>query len=258
MANPFDEAGPAKSGGTTATVEKPAETKPANTTGADAGKPAEGAPAKDTKAGGDQPQPKKSLATLGGEEPQGGDKTNSDGKSESGDTKAKPGSKTGEGSEASKELSLKAPENSLLEKGALERISAEAKQRGLTQEQAQEIVERENQALTRFVKSQRQDLDRDVERWTKEANEDVNLGGANMKQTQLDTKAALDRFDPNGEVSKWLDDTGFGNHKILLGFLSNIGRAMRSQPLHGRGGGTDGQAPVTLGQALFGKVGKGT
>ena len=258
MANPWNEAGPAAGAGGTQTKEPSAGEKGQDK---DQDKKEEGqekgekGKEKEQTAGDDSG--KKSLATSGEEEGgEKGDKKNSDGKSESGDTHAKPGS-DGEKGKVSKEISLKAPENSLLESGALERIAADAKQQGLTQEQAQWLVERENQAVSRFVTNQRSELGRETEGWIAESKKDPEVGQGNLIQTKILTKAVLDRFDPTGEVAKLLDSTGLGNNRGTLRFLSNIGKAMKPDSLHGKGG-PGGSEPVTFGGALFGKVGKAT
>lgn len=261
MANPWNEAGPAVGNSGTQTKEKedppgdkdqnkdPVKKEEGQEKGEEKGKE------KEQNAGDDSG--KKSLATSGPEgEEKKGDKTNSDGKSESGDTQAKPGS-DGEKGKASQEVSLKAPKNSLLESGALERIAADAKQQGLTQEQAQGLVERENQAVSRFVTNQRSELERESDRWIAESKKDTEIGQGNLIQTKILTRSALDRFDPTGEVAKLLDSTGLGNNRVTLRFLSSIGKAMKQDSLHGKGG-PGGSEPVTFGNALFGKVGKAT
>ncbi len=64
-----------------------------------------------------------------------------------------------------------------------------------------------------------------VEGWAEEVRHDREMGGAAMQSTLSYAKAALNRFDPGGELLLILQETGYANHPKVIRFLASIGKA---------------------------------
>lgn len=126
--------------------------------------------------------------------------------------------------EASK-YELKQPNESLLDDGALTRIAEYAKKRGLTNEQAQELVEFENQALQKFHQDQVEQLKTKSEQWKATLLQDKEFGGEAFKANAEIAKRAVQKF-ATPEFIKTLDETGLGNHPELVKMFYRIGKAM--------------------------------
>lgn len=118
---------------------------------------------------------------------------------------------------------LKVPDGAegYIEDSDIEQIQAIAKAKGWTNEQAQEALE--------------EHADRVAEQsaaFRKEVDNDPVYGGKNIEQTQLHAKRALDRMWPaeseeHKALSKMLTKTGWGNHRLIVGGLANIGKLMQ-------------------------------
>lgn len=122
-------------------------------------------------------------------------------------------------------LELKLPEGSLLDAAHLEKTVAFAKERGLSTEQAQAIVERDHANLAAFVESQKTQLSQQGERWLTEAKADKEVGGdAFPKNVEL-ARRVVEKFG-NDSLKRALDDSLLGNNPEVVRFLTRIGKAM--------------------------------
>lgn len=120
---------------------------------------------------------------------------------------------------------LKLPKDALLDESALERIADYAKQRGLSQEQAQELVEMENGAVTKFRQDQAEYLKRTSEEWKEALLKDKEFGGEGFKKNAEIAKRAVQKF-ATPDFIKTLEETGLGNHPELVKMFYKIGKAM--------------------------------
>jgi hypothetical protein len=125
---------------------------------------------------------------------------------------------------------LKLPEGSLLEPSHLERIAAEAKQRGLSEHDAQKLLERDHQAYAGFVESQQKALATQVTAWSEAAQKDTEIGGEAFAQNAELAKRVVSRFATE-QFRKDLEVTGFGNHPELVRVFARIGKAMSDDQL---------------------------
>ncbi len=115
---------------------------------------------------------------------------------------------------------LKIPEISHLTNEQISKIEAFAKSNGLTNEQAQGVLESENSALAGFL-SDRQPGGKvwtaQVDAWEQAALADKDIGGTkeNLAQSAELGRRVVDRFFPP-EVKTFLNETGFGSHPMIL------------------------------------------
>jgi hypothetical protein len=123
--------------------------------------------------------------------------------------------------EASKEIVLKAPEGSKLDAAHVEKIATFAKERGFTQEQAQAILERDDKTVSDFVATQ----EKNVANWKAETEADPEVGGEKFKEASELAKRFVHRF-ADKELLKELDDTGYGNNKLLVRMFYRAGKEL--------------------------------
>lgn len=127
------------------------------------------------------------------------------------------------------ELAL--PEHTLLPKEHVDSVSAFAKEHGFTQEQAQKVMERDNQIVADFIKSDQPGGDlyhRRVLAWEEQALADKELGGTaeSLKQIGEEGIKVLNQFFPQ-EVQQFLHESGFGSHPAVLKGLKRMAAAMK-------------------------------
>lgn len=122
------------------------------------------------------------------------------------------------------ELAL--PEKSFLTAEDLEDIKSFAKEKGLSVEQAKMLIERENLAVAAYVGAQREAMKREREsKWIPSLKSDKDFGGERFQESESAIKDFLSRFDPEGELQKTLEDSGFFHFPPLWKVLARAGRA---------------------------------
>lgn len=126
---------------------------------------------------------------------------------------------------APEKYELKLDEGSHLKPEQVEEFSAYAKSKGLTQEQAQELLTREDKAVRSYADAEKQTVEAEIENWKQLASQDKEIGGEALPQNVEHAKRALDRYG-NDTFRGMLDKTGFGNHPEVIRFFSKIGKAM--------------------------------
>lgn len=125
---------------------------------------------------------------------------------------------------------LKLPKDSQLDPAYVDKIEAEAKAEGLSNEQAQARLERDNQLRTEVLNQQQMSMKAQSEKWVEELKADKDFGGEQFKENVSMAKRALDRFaDP--AFRKILDDTGLGNNPHLVRAFARIGKQMAPDKL---------------------------
>ena len=134
--------------------------------------------------------------------------------------------------EVPEKYDLKLPDNSLLQAESIEAISQYAKEKGLSNAQAQELLERENSAVTSFAKTQQDLFVEQVESWKSAASKDPEIGGDKFNENVELAKRALETYG-SPEFSKQLNETGFGNHPELIRMFAKVGRSIHDDNLLG-------------------------
>lgn len=126
------------------------------------------------------------------------------------------------------ELTL--PKDSVLDAAHVAKIEAEAKAEGLTNEQAQGRLARDNQLKAEMLNQQATSLKEQSAKWVEELKGDKDFGGDNFKENVSHAKRALDRFaDP--AFKKILDETGLGNNPHLVRAFARVGKQMGNDKL---------------------------
>jgi len=125
---------------------------------------------------------------------------------------------------------LKLPEGSLLKPEQLEKISSFAKEKGLSESDAQALLERESSVVSEFQSEQLKAWEDTKTKWVESIKSDKEIGGPAFEKNVQFAKKAVDRF-ASPEFKKSLEETGFGNHPELVRVFARIGKAMASDQL---------------------------
>lgn len=120
---------------------------------------------------------------------------------------------------------LKLSEGSPLDESAKERIAAEAREQGLSNKDAQLLLEREERVITSHVDAQIEQFQKSVVAWEAECRSDKEIGGAEFNKNVELAKRAAKTWCSEGFM-KTLNDTGLGNHPELVRTFFRIGKAM--------------------------------
>lgn len=122
---------------------------------------------------------------------------------------------------------LKPPKDSQISAESLERIASFAKEQGLSNAQAQAVLESEHSVLTSYQQSQLSELAKQQEGWLKEWKSDPKIGGANYEKTAEITKRLALRFGGEPFV-KALESSGLGNYPGLARLLVNVEEELKT------------------------------
>jgi len=140
---------------------------------------------------------------------------------------AKPAADGAKPAEAKPEIKydLKKPEGSMLGDDWNERTVALARERGLSAEQAQSVLEHESATLAHHEAKRVLSEKALVEGWATEAKADPEIGGEEFARKVEYAKRVVDRFGTD-DFKKAVTETGIGNHPELIRFCYRIGKAM--------------------------------
>lgn len=122
-------------------------------------------------------------------------------------------------------VELKLPDGSLLDAARVEQISSLAKEKNLTQDQAQLILERESDAVKTFNEAQQNALKERRETWRTQATADKEIGGDALPKNVELAHRALKHFGGDALMQE-LETTGYGNHPEVVRVFARIGKAM--------------------------------
>lgn len=126
---------------------------------------------------------------------------------------------------------LKLPEGSQLGADAVEKISSFAKEKGLSNEQAQAILEHEDEAVSSFAEYQKQQYEQTRNAWVEEVKNNKEYGGEKLNESLAHAKRVLEKYDPTGALRKALNDTGYGDFPPLVEFFVKLGRSSSEDKL---------------------------
>ncbi len=169
---------------------------------------------------------------------------------------------------------LKVPDGSTVDPALVDRTAAKARALGLTNEAAQKLFDSEvkdataqataqQAALTKAQEDSRKALldawapngvewKKQQDDWTKLSKADPTIGGEKFNQAVESAGQAVERFgDP--ELKQMLEETGFGQHPVVLRFLSKIGAASRESTF-ANGGSPTGGNQESMVNRFYGKT----
>lgn len=146
---------------------------------------------------------------------------------------------------------LTLPEGAVIEAGAIERTLAFAKAAALSPEDAQQVLEHANGEVAAYQEQVSNDwatLTRET--WVTETQNDPEVGGEKYVGAVTDAKRFLEKFGDD-ELLKFLDDTGFGNNRLVIRLLARAEKGL-TNPRRPTGGVSPGASEhKTLAQKIY-------
>lgn len=113
------------------------------------------------------------------------------------------------------------PEGQELDANALAVFEPIAKELGLSQEQAQKLVD----IYPQIQQQQAEAWSKQVSDWGEQVKSDKEIGGDKFNASVGAAQRALDQFG-NPELREYLNASGLGNHPALVRFCAKVGKAM--------------------------------
>lgn len=120
---------------------------------------------------------------------------------------------------------LKLPEGSLLDAKRIEEVAAYARERGFSNDVAQQLLEREHALVQNHVAAQKNNYETVRNGWVSSLKADKEIGGEHWDASVKLAQSAIDRF--GGPTFKQaLKESGLGDHPDLFRFALAVGKAM--------------------------------
>lgn len=124
---------------------------------------------------------------------------------------------------------LKAPEGQTLDALSLDVFTPVFKELGLTQEQAQKLVDTQFQVTAKAVEAANKKIGDDIAAenaaWAKASREDKEFGGTNFEANAKIANQALAAFG-SPELKTELVNSGYANHPAFVRFFWNVGQKL--------------------------------
>lgn len=161
-----------------------------------------------------------------------------DSDSNSGDTDAQ----AGEGSQDTPPetyTDFDLPEGIELDAAALEKANPVFKDLGLTQEQAQKLVDLQSEMVQAGQQRQMEAFNQLKQEWVNQTKSDKEFGGDKFEESIGTARNAMDKYG-TPELSKLMDDYGIGNHPEVVRFMVRVGQTLKEDV---PGGNTSASSP---------------
>ena len=153
--------------------------------------------------------------------------------------------------DATVEYELKLPEDSLLDADAQADVISFATEHKLSNEQAQAIAERDNQVLLGRADELIESANQLRENWRKDTEADQEIGGSRLPETVGLAKQGLSQVEGGVELAKLLNETGYGNHPVVVKYLRNVGKGYSNDNLPD---GREAAEPKTIEDLFYGET----
>ena len=143
---------------------------------------------------------------------------------------------------------FKLPEGVTLDQGLYDKFTPLAKEIGLSQEQAQKLIDLQTEAMTNSNKAQVKAWEDMQTDWKSKTTADPEVGGANLQANLGHAKAFLGKYGTPA-LLEVLNTTGVGNNVELIRVFTKAGKAMSEDKIHVAGQGP--MSPQDKAKVLF-------
>jgi hypothetical protein len=145
---------------------------------------------------------------------------------------------------APEKYDLKLPEGSILDQAEVERVATLAKEKGLTNDHAQLMLDQRNEAIASFVEAHKPQgaiWNKQIDAWETQALEDKEIGGSKeaLAKTAELTHRVVEKY-ATPSFKQLLDSSGYGSHPEVIRFLKHIAMEMSEDQLVVPGANTGG------------------
>lgn len=129
------------------------------------------------------------------------------------------------------------PDGVTIDNALLEKATPVFKELGLSQEQAQKLVDFQSDQVQAMADSQVEAFNQMVGEWAEQSKNDSEFGGDKFDESIAVAKAAIEKFG-TPELRELLETHGLGNHPEMIRFMMRVGKlTQEDQP------GTSGGQP---------------
>lgn len=122
-------------------------------------------------------------------------------------------------------VELKLPDGALLNSQQFEDIKTFAKEKNISTEVAQEILNKQNNAVKSYQDYVASEHEKTVSQWAEQAKTDSEYGGQNFTKNVELARRALEKF-ATPQFIKELDSTGYGNHPEIIRIFTRMGKML--------------------------------
>jgi hypothetical protein len=117
---------------------------------------------------------------------------------------------------------FKSPEGHTLDEAVLKSFAESAKEAGLSNDAAQKVIDKVAPVI---AARQLESIVAVHKQWVEASTSDKEFGGAKLSESLATAKKAVEAFG-TPELSRILNESGFGNHPEIIRFLFRTGRAI--------------------------------
>lgn len=125
---------------------------------------------------------------------------------------------------------LAVPEETSLTEPEVESLKAYAKEKGLSKDQAQELLNQRHEAKEDLISRYKSEQDTLRTQWLESAKNDKEFGGQHFAQNVEFAKRSLEKFATPGIV-EYLNQTGLGNNPEVIRLFYRIGKSMSNDSI---------------------------
>lgn len=125
---------------------------------------------------------------------------------------------------------LAVPEETSLTDTEVESLKAYAKEKGLSKDQAQELLNQRHEAKEDLISRYKSEQDTLRTQWLDAAKNDKEFGGQHFAQNVEFAKRSLEKFATPGIV-EYLNQTGLGNNPEVIRLFYRIGKSMSNDSI---------------------------
>ena len=124
------------------------------------------------------------------------------------------------------------PEGVTLDSELLAEVGPVFKDLGLTQDQAQKLIDLQSKKAEADVQKQMTDFNQMIDGWKDQSENDKEFGGEKFDESVAVAREAIDKFG-TPELKTLLSEHGVGNHPEVIRFMVKVGRLTQEKPIDG-------------------------
>ena len=190
------------------------------------------------------------VESQGGEGQKEASSEESKGQEGAGEQQQKEGEAQKENSVPEKYEAFTMPEGYKLDEGMQANVEAFAKENGLSQENAQKVIDMGVEHMESLKKANDSAFEKMQSDWRSEIKGDAELGGANLLATQNRANRALAKYGTPKLVEE-LKRSGYNNNPELVRLLSRVDKATGEDTAPNGNGGSPEGSKLTDADKLF-------
>ena len=128
---------------------------------------------------------------------------------------------------ADEDYTLELSEGSHVKQSRLDEIVADARKQGLSKDQAQALVDREQQAISTYLEQEKSALEERSQQWVEDVKSDQEIGGEKFGASVEQAKRVISKY-ASDSLKDMLEKTGLGNHPEVVRLFARVGKEMAS------------------------------